>query len=210
MNSRRHDAQRHHFEIVASSEKIGYVAFNILTQSSGDQIMRFNLRTTLLSLIVLIIAATPSLYAQSSIDSLYNLVDSTKAAEITALQQLTGAGNLGKQFVVAMFQQLRAAMPQLPEDYLLRLESKIDPQEMERLVVPIYDKYFTLEEIREMKAFYSTPVGRKAISLMPQLMQESMLVWQEWSKRITAEVMRDLEEMVEQSADSLPKPSEQR
>ncbi|MBK7143361.1 MAG: DUF2059 domain-containing protein [bacterium] len=172
--------------------------------------MRFNLTTTLLSLIVLIIAATPSPHAQSSIDSLYNLVDSTKAAEITELLQLTGAANLGKQFVVVMFQQLRAAMPQVPEDYLLRLESKIDPQEMERMVVPIYDKYFTLEDIREMKAFYSSPVGRKAISLTPQLMQESMVVGQEWSERITAEVMRDLEKMVEQSADSLPKPSEQR
>ena len=38
---------------------------------------------------------------------------------------------------------------------------------------PLYDKYFSEEELREMAAFYSTPVGRKSIEVVPLLMQEA-------------------------------------
>ena len=38
---------------------------------------------------------------------------------------------------------------------------------------PLYNKYFSEEELREMLAFYSTPVGRKSIEVMPSLIQEA-------------------------------------
>jgi hypothetical protein len=44
---------------------------------------------------------------------------------------------------------------------------------IEAVYLPIYDKYFSEEELREMLAFYRTPVGRKSIELMPSLMQEA-------------------------------------
>ncbi|RQH10849.1 DUF2059 domain-containing protein, partial [Okeania hirsuta] len=39
---------------------------------------------------------------------------------------------------------------------------------------PIYDKYFTEEDLQTLIEFYQTPTGRKTIELMPQLFQESM------------------------------------
>jgi len=44
---------------------------------------------------------------------------------------------------------------------------------IESVYLPLYDKYFSEEELRQMVAFYSTPVGRKTISVMPALMQEA-------------------------------------
>jgi len=38
---------------------------------------------------------------------------------------------------------------------------------------PLYDKYFSEEELRQMLAFYRTPVGRKTIAVMPSVMQEA-------------------------------------
>ncbi len=38
---------------------------------------------------------------------------------------------------------------------------------------PLYDKYFSEEELRQMLAFYRTPLGRKSIEVMPSLMQEA-------------------------------------
>jgi hypothetical protein len=46
-------------------------------------------------------------------------------------------------------------------------------QIIETVYPPLYDKYFSEEELREMLAFYSTPVGRKNIEVMPSLMQEA-------------------------------------
>jgi hypothetical protein len=142
---------------------------------------------------------------------LIKVYPSEKAEKISELLQLTGSGDLGKQFVVAIFERVKTKVPQVPEEFWLRMEAKIDPREMEMLVVPIYDKYFTLEDIRGLHAFYSSPLGKKLISVQPQIMQESMLAGQEWSAKITADVMREIGEQMERpTADSLPKPSEQR
>jgi hypothetical protein len=44
---------------------------------------------------------------------------------------------------------------------------------IEAVYPPIYDEYFSEEELREMLVFYRTPVGRKSIEVMPSLMQEA-------------------------------------
>jgi ribosomal protein L16 Arg81 hydroxylase len=38
---------------------------------------------------------------------------------------------------------------------------------------PLYDKYFTADELKEIVVFYRTPVGRKLMESMPALMQEA-------------------------------------
>ncbi len=45
---------------------------------------------------------------------------------------------------------------------------------IETVYPPIYAKYFSEEELREMLAFYRTPVGRRSIEVMPSLMQEAV------------------------------------
>ena len=44
---------------------------------------------------------------------------------------------------------------------------------IEAVYPPLYDKYFSEEELRQMVAFYRTPVGRKSIEVMAPLMQEA-------------------------------------
>ena len=44
---------------------------------------------------------------------------------------------------------------------------------IETVYPPLYDKRFSEEELRQMVAFYRTPVGRKSIAMMPSLMQEA-------------------------------------
>ncbi len=44
---------------------------------------------------------------------------------------------------------------------------------IETVYTPLYDKTFSEEELRQMLAFYRTPVGRKTIEATPSLMQEA-------------------------------------
>ena len=50
--------------------------------------------------------------------------------------------------------------------------------EMLEAMVPIYARHYTVDEMRQMAAFYQTPVGQKSLRLMPQLMAEGMQVGQ--------------------------------
>ena len=40
---------------------------------------------------------------------------------------------------------------------------------------PIYAKYFTAAEMKQITAFYKTPIGAKMLTTMPQVINESML-----------------------------------
>lgn len=54
-----------------------------------------------------------------------------------------------------------------------------DPAMTDEIVaamVQVYARHYTLDEVRQLSAFYKTPVGRKSVVIMPQLMAESMAV----------------------------------
>ena len=56
-----------------------------------------------------------------------------------------------------------------------------DPKMMDELfaeVAPLYARHFTVAEIKELNAFYKTPLGKKMIELTPQIAQESTLISQ--------------------------------
>lgn len=50
---------------------------------------------------------------------------------------------------------------------------------VEEGIYPIYAKFFTEQELREMVAFYNSPTGRKTVTIMPQLYAESIKAAQE-------------------------------
>jgi hypothetical protein len=58
--------------------------------------------------------------------------------------------------------------------------------------VSLYDKYFSNEEILGLIHFYETPVGQKAVQVLPQLMQESMLRGQEQGQQAASRAMTRL------------------
>lgn len=50
--------------------------------------------------------------------------------------------------------------------------------EMMAEVVPLYARYFTPDEMKQLATFYRTPIGKKSLQVMPQLMGEGMQVGQ--------------------------------
>ncbi|MEQ8313028.1 MAG: DUF2059 domain-containing protein [Gammaproteobacteria bacterium] len=123
-------------------------------------------------------------------------VSAEHEAAIRLLIEETGALDMGEQFadlfVTQMSQGLRQARPDIPprafviirEETMATLQEELESGSMEDLVVPIYAKYFTLEEVQELLAFYRTPIGRKTVEVMPVLTQESMQVGQSWGMAI--------------------------
>lgn len=50
--------------------------------------------------------------------------------------------------------------------------------DMEKEMVPLYARHFTVDELKQMAAFYRTPVGAKTLKVIPQIMQEAMSIGQ--------------------------------
>lgn len=66
------------------------------------------------------------------------------------------------------------------QNFESRLISSIDFKDyINRMFYPLYDKFFTESELRDMLAFYKTPTGQKTLEVVPQLMAESIRLSQE-------------------------------
>jgi hypothetical protein len=59
--------------------------------------------------------------------------------------------------------------------YRDRVIKKIDVNQLiDEVSYPIYDKYFTTSELRDIIGFYNSATGKKAIAVLPQVIGDSM------------------------------------
>jgi hypothetical protein len=131
---------------------------------------------------------TPALAQESA------QIEPEKAAAIRQLLQLTEASELMVASIETSLPAQRAASPELPdifwEEFAERLRQDVD--HFIELLVPLYDRYLTLDEIRQLIDFYQSPLGRRLVEVQPQIAVESMLAGQEWGAGLAAEVVADL------------------
>jgi len=143
--------------------------------------------------IVVVLAAVgaPSAEAQ---DAELATPSRSKEAAIREVLQLTGAAALGMQVMEQMRPALEKAIPNVPASFWNEFMAEVRPDELVDIIVPVYSKHFTLDELEQLVQFYKTPVGRRVIDEMPAVMKESMAAGQEWGRQIGARAYRKAEE----------------
>jgi uncharacterized protein len=117
-----------------------------------------------------------------------------KRAEIRKLIELTGAANISADALRQIIAPLRSGFPQVPDEFWDNFVKEVRSDELVDLVVPIYDKYYTLEEIRDLTRFYQSPVGQKTIKVLPKLSAEAIDAGQEWGRMVADRAMRKLKD----------------
>jgi hypothetical protein len=88
--------------------------------------------------------------------------------------------------------------------YRDRVAAKINlDQLIEQVSYPIYDKYFTESELRDITSFYKSSTGKKAIAVLPQIVGDSMSRTNEILLPKMASIMAEV--ISEELLNSLPK-----
>lgn len=111
-------------------------------------------------------------------------VPAAKRQEIEKMLRLTGMEKLMAQMKTQMITSLKTQMPQVSKEFWTRFESRMDMGVLLEKIIPLYDKYYTTEDLKAVNAFYQSAAGQKVLSTLPQIMQESMAMGQEWGKKI--------------------------
>lgn len=57
----------------------------------------------------------------------------------------------------------------------------------------VYENNYTAEEMEELLLFYATPVGKKSLETMPQIMQESGAIGQKFAAKNQAEFQAEMQ-----------------
>ncbi|HEV7843045.1 MAG TPA: DUF2059 domain-containing protein [Pyrinomonadaceae bacterium] len=110
-----------------------------------------------------------------------NSAGKEKEQAIRRLLKLTKAGDLGTQILEQSLTQLRPSLAILAPDVQEKI-GRIFEEEMRKdfsseqvveLIIPIYDKYLSLDDLNQLIAIYESPIGQKLINVLPQITRES-------------------------------------
>lgn len=76
--------------------------------------------------------------------------------------------------------------------YFAKLHSNLQSSDLLDLLVPIYAKYYSRDEINALTQFYETPLGQQTVSVMPQVAAESQAAGRQWGQQASSDSMREV------------------
>lgn len=117
-----------------------------------------------------------------------------KEKDIRKLLDLTGSGKIGVQVMEGMIANFKTSNPNVPDTFWDEFKKEASPQSLVDMIVPIYDKHFTHDDIKGLIAFYEGDLGKKITATMPQITQESMAVGQKWGMELGLKIQNKLKE----------------
>lgn len=123
-------------------------------------------------------------------------IDPAKEADIRRLLDVVGVKTLAMQMMDEMMGTMKPMLSnslplgnyrnKLVDLFLAKFRSKMDPQHLVDMAVPIYDKHLSHEEIKGLIDFYQTPLGKKTITELPAIMSEMQAKDRECGARLDA------------------------
>lgn len=129
-------------------------------------------------------------------------INPAKEADIRKLLDIMGTKALAVQTMDATLNGMRPMLAGTlpPGDYQQKLidlffekfRAKADPQQVVDMVVPIYDKHLSHDEIKGLIAFYGTPLGKKTLAVLPAIAAESGEAGQKWGENLGRDCMREV------------------
>lgn len=138
----------------------------------------------------------------SSAGNTHAKIDPAKEAEIRKLMEVSGVQALTSQMMDRMTQSMKPLMAnalppgeyreKLIDLFFIKFRAKADTKLLADMAIPVYDKYFSLEELKGLIQFYQTPLGQKTISVLPRITAEMAEAGQQWGQQLGRECMQEV------------------
>lgn len=116
--------------------------------------------------------------------------------ELMKMFQVSGMESSYTGLIETLMEMQAENYPEVPGeiwDELTQEFMKYGIRELAIMLSPVYQKHLALDDLQAITAFYSSPSGKKMASATPDIMQESMLIGQQWGQKVGEEFARKLE-----------------
>ena len=123
-----------------------------------------------------------------------NAQSNSKQEKIQQMLELTGAGKLGIQVMNQMMTNFKSTYPKVDQEFWNDFKKEVKADDIVNLMIPIYDKHYSENDIEQLILFYKSPIGRKTIAVTPLITQESMIAGQHWGMATGRKVIEKLKE----------------
>jgi hypothetical protein len=114
------------------------------------------------------------------------------------LIELKGASGMWEPVIPGLVQRAKGVLlqsnPNLSKDLddvanQLRTEYAARRADVSTEVARVYARHFTEAELKDLLAFYKTPLGRKIVAEEPRALEESIGRMEDWARRISDELL---------------------
>lgn len=117
---------------------------------------------------------------------------SSKHQDTEKLMELVGTRTILRELfdqdIDAQIEAMRRARPDVSdefwEEFRAEFKRQASPDELMKAILPIYDKHFSHQEIRQLIAFYESPLGRKISTTLPEIQRESLEAGRIWGEQL--------------------------
>ena len=152
------------------------------------------MRPQSLTLIVLLtIALTRPALAQQAAPASRPLASATGAStstsdaeakrnDIRKLIEITGVKESMADMLPQIIAPMKSSYPQMPDRVWQELAEEFKVDDLVDRLIPVYEKYYTRDDIRGIIAFYQSPLGRKLIAVQSQMAPDILEVSQEYAR----------------------------
>ena len=130
-------------------------------------------RITLVGVLVLTCLLASLAYSQATRE---------KEREIRQLLEVTGTTKTMPEMMDQMIAEFRKALPAVPSEFWDDFRKEIKMDELVGLMVPVYDKHLSLEDIKAANAFFATPSGKRFAEKMSVMSAEGFEVGRKWGE----------------------------
>lgn len=130
-------------------------------------------------------------------------IDPAKEADIRRMIDIMGGKKLMEQMMTQMFEQLKPEImkivppgergQKIADAFAQKFQARFKTADLLELTIPIYDKYFSDEDIQGLIQFYQSPLGQRFVKVMPQTSAESASVGIRWGQKNFQEIWRELQ-----------------
>ncbi len=123
--------------------------------------------------------------------------DSTYLQSLVSMFEASGTEQTYQTVISQMVTIYKDAFPQVDTHFWDEMEKemlKTSIQNLAEMLVPVYEKYLTQDDLEEVIKFYQSPVGKKLAGSTPSITRESMQIGQEWGRQIGEKIEQRLKE----------------
>ncbi len=121
--------------------------------------------------------------------------DKMYAETLETMFDVSGVEGTYQAALAQMFTIFKQQYTDVDESMWTELEAEFNKAAMDDLIeilVPIYEKHLTIEDLQGIITFYETPVGKKYAAQTPLITSEAMQAGQEWGMKVGADFMKKM------------------
>jgi len=110
------------------------------------------------------------------------------------LLEVSGAEKMSIQMMNQMVASFKNHYSSVPNEFWDEFIKEAKTDELFNLIIPVYVKHYTDEEMKQLIEFFKSPLGKKMVEKMPLIAQDSYSAGEKWGQAVGERVAKKLKE----------------